>query len=154
MSGEFCRLNSEGDMDDKDIQDILNMKVIAVVGCSPKEERPSHYVAKYLQSVGYKIIPVNPGFTEILGEKCYPNLLEIPEEVDVVNVFRKSEDVFPIVQDAIKIHAKAVWMQDGVEHDLAAEKAVQAGLKVVMNNCLLREHQRRGGPFRKTITTC
>ena len=141
-------------MTEQDIVDILNMKVIAVVGCSPKPERPSHYVAKYLQSVGYQIIPVNPGFKEILGEKCYPNLSEIPGKVDVVDIFRRSEEVFPIVQEAIKIGAKAIWMQDGVEHDLSEEKARQAGLKVVTNNCLLREHQRRGGPFRKTITTC
>ena len=141
-------------MKDGDIREILNMKVIAVVGCSPKEDRPSHAVADYLRSAGYSVIPVNPGCARILGEKCYPNLLEIPEKVDVVNIFRRSEHVYPIVQDAIKIKAKAVWMQDGVEHELAAETARRAGLKVVMNDCIMREHHRRGGPFRKTITTC
>ena len=137
-----------------DILDILSMKTIAVVGCSPHEDRPSHYVAEYLQSAGYRVIPVHPGCSQVLGEKCYPNLLEIPGKIDVVSIFRKSEHVYPIVQDAIKIKAKAVWMQDGVEHELAGETASRAGLKVVMNDCIMREHQRRGGPFRRTITTC
>ncbi len=141
-------------MDEATIREILAMKTIAVVGCSPKEERASHAVADYLQSVGYRVIPVNPGFAEILGEKCYPNLLQIPEKVDVVDIFRRPEHVYPIVQDAIKIKAKAVWMQDGIEHPLAALAALKAGLKVVMNDCLMREHHRHGGPFRKTITTC
>src|SRR3989338_3450605 len=136
--------------DEKTIQEILGYRTIAVVGCSPKEERPSHSVARYLQAAGYKIIPVNPGHAEILGEKCYPNLLEIPEKVDVVDIFRRSEEVLPIVKDAVKIGAKAVWMQDGVEHPAAKGLAEKAGLKVVMNDCMLRQHRRRGGPFRKT----
>ena len=133
---------------------VLSLKTIAVVGCSPKPERPSHGVAQYLQAAGYKIIPVNPGQDMILGEKCHPNLLEIPERVDVVDIFRRSEEVLPIVKEAIKIGAKAVWMQDGVEHEAAKELAEKAGLKVVMNDCMLRQHRRHGGPFRKTITTC
>lgn len=141
-------------VDDSEIREILGYKTIAVVGCSPKEHRPSNRVASYLKMVGYKVIPVNPGYTSILGEKCYPNLLEIPEKVEVVNIFRRSEQVFPIVRDAIKIGAKAIWMQDGIEHALAEETAHKAGLKVVMNNCIMREHQRLGGPFRKTITIC
>lgn len=140
--------------DEKEIQEILGYRTIAVVGCSPKEERPSHSVARYLQAAGYKIIPVNPGHEQILGEKCYPNLLEIPEKIDVVDIFRRSEEALPIVKDAVKIGAKAVWMQDGVEHPAAKELAEKAGLKVVMNDCILRQHRRWGGPFRKTITTC
>ncbi len=136
------------------IREILSYKTFAVVGCSPRPERASHYVSEYLVSAGYRVIPVNPGYTEILGLRCYPNLLEIPDAVDGVVIFRRSEHVFPIVQDAIRIRAKAVWMQDGVEHYLAMESAVQAGLKVVMDDCLMRRHQDFGGPFRKTQTTC
>ncbi len=154
MANESCKITGGGGNSEDAVQEILNMKTIAVVGCSPKPERPSHYVAEYLRNVGYKIIPVNPGFQEILGEKCFPNLLAVPEPVDIVEIFRKSEEVFPIVQDAIKIKAKAVWMQDGVIHEAAAKLARDAGLKVVMDDCMLREHQRRQGPFRKTITTC
>lgn len=141
-------------INDSEIQEILKYKTIAVVGCSPKEDRPSNQVASYLKMVGYKIVPVNPGYSSILGERCYPNLLEIPEKIEIVNIFRRSEHVFPIVRDAIKIGAKVVWMQAGIEHASAAETALKAGLKVVMNNCIMREHQRLGGPFRKTITTC
>lgn len=141
-------------MNDSKIRQILSFQTIAVVGCSPKEHRASHQVASYLRMVGYKMIPVNPGYPSILGEKCYPNLLEIREKVDIVNIFRRSEHVFPIVRDAVKIGAKAVWMQDGIIHDLAAEEAEKAGLLVVMNDCIMREHHRLGGPFRRTITTC
>ena len=127
---------------DSDILEILSYKTVAVVGCSPREDRASNRVAHYLKSAGYRIIPVNPGHSEILGEKCYPNLVEIPEKVDIVDIFRKSEHILPIVRDAIKIGAKAVWMQDGLEDALAAGEAEKSGLKVVMNNCILREHQR------------
>ncbi len=139
---------------DSDIRDILQHLAFAVVGCSPRPERPSHYVSEYLMSVGYTVVPVNPGYSTILGRTCYPNLLEIPEPVDVVVIFRRSEHVFPIVQDAINIRAKAVWMQDGVEHYLAFEAAAKAGLEVDMNDCVMRRHQDFGGPFLKTITTC
>ncbi len=141
-------------VDDNGLKEILNYKVVAVVGCSLNLERPSNRIATYLQSVGYKVIPVNPGHPVILGEKCYPNLLEIPETVEIVNIFRKSEHVFPVVMDAIRIKAKAIWMQDGVEHFLADETATRAGLKVVMDNCILREHVRLQGPYRKNITHC
>lgn len=141
-------------LNDSGIREILGLTAIAVVGCSPKEGRPSFTVSFYLKSVGYKIIPVRPGYETILGEKCYPNLLEIPEKVEIVNIFRRSEHVFPIAQDAIKIGAKVIWMQDGIEHFLAAQIAQEAGLKVVMNDCLMREHIRLSGPYRKTITTC
>jgi predicted CoA-binding protein len=128
------------------IQNIFAMKTIAVVGLSPKEIRPSYGVAKYLQSVGYKIIPVNPGNPEILGEKSYPTLKDIPVEVDVVDVFRKPEHVMPITEAAIEIGAKAIWFQDGVINEEAAKKAEDAGLLVVMDDCMLRQHQAMGDP--------
>lgn len=128
------------------IQKILKMKTIAVVGLSPKEIRPSYGVAKYLQSVGYKIIPVNPDHPEILGEKSYPSLRDIPFEVEVVDVFRRPEHVMPITEAAIEIGAKAIWFQDGVINDEAAKKAVDAGLLVVMDDCMLRQRQAMDDP--------
>ncbi len=123
------------------IKKIYTMKSIAVVGMSPKPERPSHYVAIYLRDQGYEIIPVNPGQTEIAGEKCYPSLKDIPKPVDVVDVFRRPEHVSPIAEAAIKIGAKALWLQDGVINEGAAQLAEDAGLLVVMNNCMLRQHR-------------
>ena len=123
------------------IQKIYTMKTIAVVGMSPKPERPSHYVALYLREQGYEIIPVNPGQTEIVGETCYPSLKDIPKPVDVVDVFRRSEHVLPIAQTAIEIGAKALWLQDGVINEEAAKLAEDAGLLVVMNDCMLRRHR-------------
>jgi len=117
------------------------MKTIAVVGMSPKPERPSHYVAMYLKENGYSIIPVNPGHRIIAGMTSYPNLESIPEKVDVVNIFRQSEYVMPIVESAMAIDAKAIWMQDQVINEEAAQKAEDAGLMVVMNNCMLRQHR-------------
>ena len=128
------------------LQKIFAMKTIAVVGLSPKEIRPSYGVARYLQSVGYKIIPVNPGHHEILGEKSYPTLTDIPIKVDVVDVFRRPEHVLPITDAAIEIGAKAIWFQDGVINAGAAKKAEEAGLLVVMNDCMLRQHQAMGDP--------
>ncbi|MBI2069171.1 MAG: CoA-binding protein [Elusimicrobia bacterium] len=119
-------------------------KTIAVVGLSPKPERPSHDVARYLKARGYKIIPVNPGHKEILGEPCYPSLLEVPEKVDLVDIFRETAAVPDIVDQAIKIKAKAVWMQLGIIHNEAAKKAKAAGLKVVMNACTKVEHMGLG----------
>lgn len=123
------------------IQKIYTMKTIAVVGMSPKPERPSHYVALYLREQGYEIIPVNPGQTEIVGETCYPSLKDIPKPVDVVDVFRRSEHVLPIAQTAIEIGAKALWLQDGVINEEAAKLAEDAGMLVVMNDCMLRRHR-------------
>ena len=124
-------------------RDILtNSKTVAVVGLSDNPDRPSHYVAEYLQSRGYRIIPVNPAVKEVLGERSYAGLREIPVPVDLVDIFRKSESVPPVVDDAIAIGAKAVWMQEGVVHKEAAAKARAAGLKVVMDRCTLKEHAR------------
>ena len=117
-------------------------KTIAVVGLSAKWNRPSHFAAKYMKDHGYKIIPVNPAYEEVLGEKCYKSLLDIPEAVDIVDIFRRSEDVPPIVEDAIKIGAKVVWMQLTVVNEEAAAKAREAGLEVVMNRCVKIEHGR------------
>jgi predicted CoA-binding protein len=123
---------------------LARCKTVAVVGISPKEDRPSFMVASYLQSNGYQIIPVRPDGEEILGEKVYRSLLEIPKEieVDVVDIFRKSEDVPPVVEEAVQRGAKVVWMQEGVIHPEAGAKAERAGLTVVMDRCIKKEHQR------------
>lgn len=127
----------------KDIEKILKgYKTIAVVGLSPKEDRPSHNVAKYLKSQGYRIIPVNPNATEIFGEKCYPDLKSISEKVDIVDIFRRSEDVPSIVDEAISIGARVVWMQEGIINNEAADRARKAGLEVIMDRCMLKEHKR------------
>lgn len=124
-------------------KEILNSsRVVAVVGLSPKPDRPSYGVASYLKENGYKIIPVNPKVGEILGEVCYPDLSSIPEPVDVVDIFRRSEEVPAIVEEAIKIGAKAIWMQEGVINELAATRAKEAGLLVVMDSCMLKEHRK------------
>jgi uncharacterized protein len=118
-------------------------RTIAVVGLSGRGHRPSYGVAAYLQSVGYRIIPVNPTETEILGERCYARLEDIPERVDIVDIFRRSEFVPEIVESAIRIGARGVWMQEGVINAQAAERARSAGLVVVMNACILKEHIKR-----------
>jgi len=132
-------------MKDEELKETLcSCKTIAVVGISPKEDRPSYIVASYLKSKGYRIIPVRPDGELILGEQVYRSLLEIPKEigVEIVDIFRKSEDVPSIVEEAIQRGAKVVWMQEGVIHKEAGEKAKKAGLKVVMDRCLKKEHQR------------
>jgi len=118
-------------------------KIIAVVGLSSRRHRPSYGVAEYLKSAGYRVIPVNPAETEILGEKCYARLEDIPEHVDIVDIFRRSEFVPEIVESAIRIGARGVWMQEGVIHPEAAERARRAGLFVIMNACILKEHIKR-----------
>lgn len=125
----------------KTIKKIFELKTVAVVGMSPKPERPSHYVALYLQENGYHIIPVNPGHDEIAGLRSYPSLVDIPVEIDVVDVFRRSEFVDVIAKDAVKIGAKALWLQDNVINPEAGKFAEDAGLMVVMNDCMLRQHR-------------
>lgn len=120
------------------------MRVIAVVGMSPKPERPSHYVSEYLKEQGYTIVPVNPGHKEILGEKCWPSVADIPFPVDVVCVFRRPEEALTPILEAIAKKAKAVWLQDGVYHDEGERLARAAGLLVVSSDCMMREHSRRG----------
>ena len=127
-------------------EEILNSsRVIAVVGLSAKPDRPSYIVASYLKQNGYKIIPVNPKAGEILGEVCYPDLGSIPEPVDVVDIFRRAEEVPAIVEEAIKIRTKAVWMQEGVINEQAAVRAKEAGLLVVMDKCMRKEHLKLRG---------
>lgn len=123
------------------VMDILReSKTIAVVGLSDDPSRPSNEVAAYLQSEGYKIIPVNPRVTEVLGAVCYPDLHAVPGPVDVVDVFRRSEHVVPIARAAVEVGAKVLWLQDGVVNEEAAEIAREAGLAVVMDDCMLRRH--------------
>lgn len=119
-------------------------KTIAVVGLSDKPERQSYRVAEYLQQSGYKIIPVNPRISEVLGEKAYPDLESIPGKIDVVDVFRKSEEVLPVVKSAIAIGAKAVWLQEGIYNEEAAKLAEEAGIDFIMGLCMLQEHSKHG----------
>ena len=130
-------------MNDSELKQLLqNTRTIAVVGLSEKPDRPSHHVAAYLQSVGFRIIPVNPSVVSTLGERSYPTLRDIPEPVDMVDVFRRSEAVPQIAQDAIAIGARSLWLQEGVIHEEAAAVAQAAGLQVVMDRCILKEYER------------
>ena len=124
-------------------EQLRNSKTIAVVGLSNNPDRDSHRVASYLQSQGYRIIPVNPVIEEALGEKSYPDLKSVPEAIDMVDVFRRSEQVMPVIEEAIEVRAKYIWMQDGVINEEAKAKAEAAGIPVIMNDCALRQHRRR-----------
>ena len=127
------------------IAEILQQsRTIAVVGLSSKRFRPSFGVTEYMQRAGYRIIPVNPEESEVLGEKSYPDLDSVPDAIDVVDIFRRSEFVPEIVEAAIRKGAKAIWMQEGVIHEEAARRAAEAGLDVVMDRCILKEHRRLG----------
>jgi uncharacterized protein len=124
-----------------DIRKILEQKNIAVVGMSKNEGKPAHFVPKYLIEHGYNVIPVNPTITEVLGRKSYPSIADIPDEVDVVDVFRRSEDVPPVVNDAInKKGIKVIWMQSGIYNEEAERKAKENGIDVVFNRCMMVEH--------------
>tara|TARA_B100001245_G_scaffold124079_1_gene91413 strand:- start:1609 stop:2013 length:405 start_codon:yes stop_codon:yes gene_type:complete len=124
---------------------IFDMKNIAVVGMSPKPERPSHYVSVYMSQNGYNIIPVNPGHNSIMGKTSYSSLLDIKENVDIVNVFRRSEYVLPIINDAVSIKAKAVWLQDGIISEEGEKIAKENEMLFIMNDCLLRRHKQYNG---------
>jgi hypothetical protein len=133
-----------GQTDDRTITGILkDCRTIAVVGLSSNPARPSFGVASYMQAQGYRVIPVNPNETTVLGEPAYPSLADVPGVIDLVNIFRKSEEVLPIVDEAIARGAKAMWMQEGVVNEAAAQRAGQAGLLVVMDRCWLKEHAAR-----------
>lgn len=121
---------------------IFDLKTIAVVGISDNPERPSNFVAKFLEEHGYHIIPVNPNLSVWEGKKCYPDLMSIPQKVDVVDIFRRPEAVSPIVDEAIAIKAKVVWMQEGIVNEEAAAKARDAGIEVVMDRCMKKEYIR------------
>lgn len=127
---------------DSEIREILSMKNIAVVGMSKNPEKDAYRIPQYLMNSGYNVIPVNPTADEILGKKCYKNLREIPGSVDIVDVFRPSEDVPPIVKDAIAKGVKVVWMQLGISNDEATKEASEKGIKVVYNRCMMKEHRR------------
>lgn len=127
--------------DQAKLRKILEYKSIAVVGFSPREERPSNYVSMYMQKNGYLITPVNPGHQNIGNLKCYPSLESIDHPIDIVNIFRKSEFVYDIVKSSIFINAKAVWMQDSVYDKRAERLAIEKGMMVVMDDCILRQHK-------------
>jgi predicted CoA-binding protein len=133
-------------IDSNELRRILKeCKTVAVVGLSANEMRPSFFAAKYMQDHGYRIIPVNPNYDEILGEKCYPDLASIPEPIDIVDLFQRADRVMPFVEQAIEIGAKVVWMQLGVINEEAAKLASDAGLEVVMDRCVKIEYARLFG---------
>ena len=127
---------------DEQIKQILTMKKVAVVGMSRNTGKAAHYVPKYLSDNGYNITPVNPTTDEILNKKCYSNLVEIENEIEIVDVFRPSDQVLPIIQDAIKIKPKVIWLQEGIHNPNAEELAKKEGIDVVFSRCMLAEHQR------------
>lgn len=132
---------------DKEMKEILlTTKVIASVGLSGNQQKESYGIAAYLKAQGYQLVPVNPTATEILGEKAYPDLEAVPVKIDVVQVFRKPEDVPAVVEDAIKVGARVVWMQEGIVNEDAAKRAREAGLQVVMDACMRATHRRLIGP--------
>ena len=122
---------------------LTKYKTIAVVGLSSNPTRPSYGVTEYMQSSGYHIIPVNPNETDVLGEPSYANLEEVPQKIEIVDIFRRAEEIAPVVDAAIRVGAKVVWMQQGITNEPAAEKARAAGITVVMDACILIEHKRR-----------
>jgi len=128
-------------MDDSFFKDIFSFKNIAVVGLSPNSARPSNYVSKYMLENGYNIIPVNPGYKSIFNIECFPSLDSIPYSIDIVNVFRNSKYVLPIIKDALFIKSKVIWLQDGVESNEGKILALKSGVKFVSNDCILRKHR-------------
>lgn len=127
---------------DEEIRNILSMKNVAVVGMSKNSEKAAHYVPKYLMNNGYNITPINPTADEILDKKCYHDISAVDGQIDIVDVFRPSEDVLPIVQEAIKKRPKVIWLQEGIHNKEAEDLARKAGITVVFNRCMLAEHQR------------
>ena len=127
---------------DDEIKQIFSLKNVAVIGMSKNQEKAAHYVPKYLSQNGYNIMPVNPTADEILDKKCYPSVEDIPEPIDIVDVFRPSDKVLPVVQQAIKMKPKVIWLQEGIHNAEAEDLARKEGIKVVFNRCMLAEHQR------------
>ncbi len=127
---------------DEEIRQILALKNVAVIGMSKNSDKAAHYVPKYLASNGYNIMPVNPTTSEILEKKCYSSINEIDEAIDIVDVFRPSEQVLPVVKEAIEMKPKVIWLQEGIHNEEAEELARKQGIKVVFNRCMLAEHQR------------
>ncbi len=127
---------------DEEIRDILSLKKVVVIGMSKHSSKAAHYVPKYLSDNGYDITPVNPTTNEILDKKCYNSVSEITEEIDIVDIFRPSDQVLPVIQEAIKKKPKVIWLQEGIHNSEAEELARKEGIKVVYNRCMLAEHQR------------
>ena len=127
---------------DEEIIEILNLKKVAVIGMSKHQEKAAHFVPKYLSENGFDIIPVNPNSDEILNKKCYKEINDIKDDIDIVDVFRPSEDVLPFVKDAIKKNPKVIWLQEGIHNEEAENLAREHGIDVVFNRCMLAEHQR------------
>tara|TARA_B100001167_G_scaffold118186_1_gene73190 strand:- start:108 stop:518 length:411 start_codon:yes stop_codon:yes gene_type:complete len=127
---------------DEEIIEILNLKKVAVIGMSKHQEKAAHFVPKYLSENGFDIIPVNPNSDEILNKKCYKEINDIKDDIDIVDVFRPSEDVLPFVKDAIKKNPKVIWLQEGIHNEEAENLAREHGIHVVFNRCMLAEHQR------------
>ena len=127
---------------DEEIIEILNLKKVAVIGMSKHQEKAAHFVPKYLLENGFDIIPVNPNSDEILNKKCYKEINDIKDDIDIVDVFRPSEDVLPFVKDAIKKYPKVIWLQEGIHNEEAENLAREHGIDVVFNRCMLAEHQR------------
>lgn len=127
---------------DDEIKQIFSLKNVAVIGMSKNPEKAAHYVPKYLSEQGYNIMPINPTTNEILNKKSYPSITEVDQPIDVVDVFRPSDQVLPVVKEAIKIKPKVIWLQEGIHNEEAEELARKEGIKVVFNRCMLAEHQR------------
>jgi len=127
---------------DEEIIEILNLKKVAVIGMSKHQEKAAHFVPKYLSENGFDIIPVNPNSDEILNKKCYKEINDIKDDIDIVDVFRPSEDVLPFVKDAIKKNPKVIWLQEGIHNEESENLAREHGIDVVFNRCMLAEHQR------------
>jgi len=127
---------------DEQIRDILSLNKVVVVGMSKNSSKAAHYVPKYLSDNGYDVIPVNPTADQILGKKCYGSISEIDEEIDIVDVFRPSDHVLPVIQEAIKKKPKVIWLQEGIHNSEAEDLAKKAGIQVIFNRCMLAEHQR------------
>ena len=127
---------------DDQIREILSLNKVAVIGMSKNSSKAAHYVPKYLSDNGYDVIPVNPSSDEILGKKCYDSVMEIDEPIDIVDIFRPSDQVLPFVKDAIKKKPKVIWLQEGIHNSEAEELAKSHGIKIIFNRCMLAEHQR------------
>ena len=130
---------------DPEARILREYRTVAVVGISSDEDRPSHRVARYLKEHGYRIIPVNPREKEVLGERCYPDLCSVPEQIEVVDVFRRARFLPRVIAEAMYAGAKVVWMQEGIVHEAAARRAREAGMEVVMDRCMMKEHKRMTG---------
>jgi len=130
------------DHSDDEIKQIFSLKNVAVIGMSKHPEKAAHFVPKYLSEQGFNILPINPTSSEILNKKCYSSVTEVDESIDIVDVFRPSDQVLPVVKEAIKMKPKVIWLQEGIHNQEAEELARKEGIKVVFNRCMLAEHQR------------